>query len=123
METLPIWQRTRSCHQNRSLQPLESSPKETTTPGPMRWARPRRTPRGACGAGQACFYRIADNGVPEAAQAARGGVSFGVVGRRGRGSQSAAYKKNGGEDGMERRASRTGGTVGAKFVGGDDEVA
>jgi hypothetical protein len=43
------------------------------------------------------------------------GVSFGGVGRRG--SQSAAYKKNGGEVGMERRASRTGGTVRAKFLG------
>jgi hypothetical protein len=52
--------------------------------------------------------------------------SFGGVGRRGRGSQSAVYEKNGG-NGTAERSSRTGGTGGidnAEFVGeGDDEVS
>jgi hypothetical protein len=32
-ETLPTWQRTRSCHQSSPSQPLESSPEETAARG------------------------------------------------------------------------------------------
>jgi hypothetical protein len=71
-ETLPTWQRTRSCHQSSLSQPLESSPEETAAPEADEvgqtpphierslWSGPsmllphrrRRRPRGSTGCGQ-----------------------------------------------------------------------
>jgi hypothetical protein len=90
METLPAWHRARSCHQSRLSQPSKLSPEEVTAPRAdevdqtpshterSMWSRPsmlpphrrRRRPQGSAGGG-----------------------SF-SGGRRG--SQSVAYKKNGG---------------------------
>jgi hypothetical protein len=70
METLPAWQRARSCHQSRLSQPLELSPEVTApradevdqTPSHTErsmWSRPsmlpphrrRRRPQGSVGGG------------------------------------------------------------------------
>jgi hypothetical protein len=112
----------RSCHQSRSSQPLESSPEETAAPGANEVGQTRHTPRGTCGAGKHAPAASPPTASPRQHGLRGEGVSFGGVGRRGRGSQSAVYKKNGGGDGMERRATRMGGTIGTEFVGGDGEV-
>jgi hypothetical protein len=132
--TSPVWQRVRSRHQSRPSRPSESSSEKVaargasevgqTPPHAERSLRSRpsmlpphrrpRRPRGGVG-------RTSSHG-----RWLRRQGSFGGVGRRGRGSQSAVYEKNGG-NGTAERSSRTGGTGGidnAEFVGeGDDEVS
>jgi hypothetical protein len=69
--------------------------------GPVRWARPRRTPRGAWGAGLICSHHIVDQRMPEVVRGGRvvagggcGGGAFSVVwGDEGKGCNRLCMRR------------------------------
>jgi hypothetical protein len=69
--------------------------------GPVRWARPRRTPRGAWGAGLICSHHIVDQCVPEVVRGGRvvaggsceGGAFSVVWGDEGKGCNRSCTRR------------------------------